>query len=100
MKDSMSIAKMLILVVTVFLTIEIPKMVITALHALSTETNQLLDYEIAENIVLFINTFTCLTVPLNLFIYCGMSKQFRDTFHKLFIQPLKKSEVLCNGTPI
>ena len=100
MQDSLSITMMLILVVTVFLIIEIPKMVITALHALSTETNQLLNYELAENIVLFINTFTCLTVPLNLFIYCGMSKKFRDTFHTLFIQPLKKSEVPSNSTPV
>ena len=91
---------MLILVVTIFLMIEIPKMVITALHALSTETTQLLDYTLAENIVLFINTFTCLTVPLKLFIYSGMSKQFRDIFHKLFIEPWIQNKVLSNSTNV
>ena len=91
---------MLILVVTIFLMIEIPMMVITALHALSTETTQLLDYTLAENIVLFINTFTCLTVPLKLFIYSGMSKQFRDIFHKLFIEPWIQNKVLSNSTNV
>ena len=91
---------MLILVVTIFLMIEIPKMVITALHALSTETIQLLDYKLAENIVLFINNFTCLTVPLKLFIYSGMSKQFRYIFHKLFIGPWIQNKVLSNSTNV
>ena len=78
---------MLILVMMVFLTIEIPLMVITSLHALSTSTNHLLDYELAGDIVLFINAFTCLACPLNFAIYCGMSKQFRETFYGLFTRP-------------
>ena len=79
---------MLSLVMMVFLATEIPLMVITTLHALSTKENTLLDYEVAGNVVLFINTFTCLACPLNLTIYCGMSKQFRETFRDLFINPL------------
>ena len=42
-----------------------------------------MDYETANYIVLIINTFMCLSSPLNLAIYCGMSKQFRDQFTKL-----------------
>ena len=42
-----------------------------------------MDYELANYIVLTINTFMCLSSPINLAIYCGMSKQFRDQFTKL-----------------
>ena len=34
--------------------------------------------------MLIINTFMCLSCPLNLIIYCGMSKQFRENFYMLF----------------
>ena len=37
-----------------------------------------MNYELANYIVLSINTFMCLSSPVNLLIYCGMSKQFRD----------------------
>ncbi|CAG5114960.1 unnamed protein product, partial [Candidula unifasciata] len=33
---------------------------------------------------LFANFFILLSYPLNFFIYCGMSKQFRETFKRLF----------------
>ena len=37
-----------------------------------------MNYELANYIVLSINTFMCLSSPINLLIYCGMRKQFRD----------------------
>ena len=37
-----------------------------------------INYELANYFVLSINTFTCLSSPINLSVYCGMSKQFRD----------------------
>ena len=42
-----------------------------------------MDYETANYIVLIINTFMCLSSPLNLAIYCGMSKQFRDEIRQI-----------------
>ena len=42
-----------------------------------------MDYELANFIVLTINTFMCLSSPINLAIYCGMSRQFRDQFTKI-----------------
>ena len=74
---------MSVTVITVFLMIEIPLMVITMLHALSTKEVPLLDYGIANNIILVINSFMCLSCPLNLAIYCGMSKQFRENFYMI-----------------
>ena len=64
---------------------EIPLMVITLLHALSSSdiVLGLLDYDIANYIVLIINTFMCLSCPLNLIVYCSMSKVFRKTFNRM-----------------
>ena len=42
-----------------------------------------MDYETANFIVLIINTFMCLSSPLNLAVYCGMSNQFREQFTKI-----------------
>lgn len=42
----------------------------------SSETSALLS--------LFLNLFILLSYPLNFFVYCGMSSQFRDTFWQLF----------------
>ena len=85
MKESLNITRMLILVVTVFLIVEVPIMIITILHALSTEEQPLLNYNIAETLVLIINSLTCLSSPINLAIYCGTSKLFRDTFRDVFL---------------
>ena len=58
-------------------------MVINLLHALYSSDIVLgvLDYHIADYIVLIINTFMCLSCPLNLAVYCSMSKAFRKTFN-------------------
>ena len=37
-------------------------------------------------VVLVINLCICLSYPVNFGIYCGMSRQFRETFKELFIQ--------------
>ena len=42
-----------------------------------------MNYELANYIVLSINTFMCLSSPLNLAVYCGMSNQFREQFTKI-----------------
>ena len=90
-RDAASTTLMLIVVIAVFLTTEIPLMVITALHTLSnrlllltfyentiTRINSFrlnfMDYYVAKNIVLIINAFICFSYPLNFAIYCGMSR--------------------------
>ena len=42
-----------------------------------------MDYDVANFIVLTINTFMCLSSPLNLAVYCSMSSQFREQFTKI-----------------
>ena len=85
------------IIISVFLIIEIPLMVITMLHALRPKVHQKnsfkqltiiivqdrdwMDYETANYIVLIINTFMCLSCPLNLAVYCSTSKAFRKTFN-------------------
>ena len=35
---------------------------------------EFLDYQLVNNIILFINVIICLSYPLNFAIYCGMSR--------------------------
>lgn len=78
---------MLIVVVTVFLSVEIPLAVVTILHVLSSGViKEFLDYYVANVLVLFTNFFIILSYPINFAIYCGMSRQFRETFKELFIR--------------
>ena len=51
-----------------------------------------MDYDVANFIVLTINTFMCLSSPLNLAVYCGMSSQFREQFTKILAETCGVSE--------
>ena len=101
---------MLIVIIFVYLSTEIPFMVITILHVLSTRYHDeykcvktlsivfhpsflmpLLDYNVASNICLVINAFICLFFPLNFAVYCGMSQDFRNTFNKMFVDKIKET---------
>ncbi|XP_018324154.1 sex peptide receptor [Agrilus planipennis] len=85
LRDSNCTTLMLIVVVTVFLTVEIPLAVVSTLHVLSSGiTEEFLDYYMVNAVVLFINFFIILSYPINFAIYCGMSRQFRETFKELF----------------
>lgn len=75
---------MLIVVLSVFLTVEIPLAVITCLHVSSSLYYSFLDYRLANLGVLLTNFFLILSYPINFTIYCGMSRQFRTTFVYLF----------------
>uniref|UniRef100_A0A1Y9IVJ8 G-protein coupled receptors family 1 profile domain-containing protein n=1 Tax=Anopheles minimus TaxID=112268 RepID=A0A1Y9IVJ8_9DIPT len=83
-RDSNCTTLMLIVVVTVFLVVEIPLGVITALHIISSLLFEFLDYYIANLFILFANFFLIVSYPINFAIYCGMSRQFRETFKELF----------------
>lgn len=86
LRDSNCTTLMLIAVVTAFLAVEIPLAVITLLHVVAqTLKISIMDYDVANMLVLFTNFFISLSYPINFAIYCGMSRQFRETFKELFI---------------
>ncbi|XP_073829438.1 G protein-coupled sex peptide receptor [Musca autumnalis] len=85
LRESNCTTLMLIVVVTVFLTTEIPIAVVTVMHIVSSLTNNFLDYEVANIFITFTNFFLVASYPINFGIYCGMSRQFRETFKELFL---------------
>ncbi|KAF7286425.1 hypothetical protein GWI33_005343 [Rhynchophorus ferrugineus] len=85
LRDSNCTTLMLIVVVSVFLLVEIPLAVVTMLHIISSSIIEFLDYEVANTLIIFTNFFIILSYPINFAIYCGMSRQFRETFKELFI---------------
>nr|QBC65446.1 SP receptor [Aedes aegypti] len=89
-RDSNCTTLMLIVVVTVFLIVEIPLAVITALHIISSLIYEFLDYYIANLFILFANFFLIVSYPINFAIYCGMSRQFRETFKEIFVKSSKQ----------
>ncbi|XP_061725033.1 sex peptide receptor [Cydia pomonella] len=86
LRDSNCTTLMLIVVVTVFLLVEIPVAVVTILHIISSSLVEILDYHIANILILITNFFIIVSYPINFAIYCGMSRQFRETFKELFIR--------------
>ena len=86
LRDSNSTTIMLIVIVTVFLMLEIPLAVTTLLHVMQNALNiEIAEYDSLNTTVLFTNFFIILSYPINFAIYCGMSKQFRQTFADLFL---------------
>lgn len=86
LRDANCTTLMLIVVVTVFLIVEIPLAVITALHIISSAIIEFLDYRVANLFILFANFFLIVSYPMNFAIYCGMSRQFRETFKEIFVK--------------
>lgn len=85
-RDSNCTTLMLIVVVTVFLIVEIPLVVVTLLHIISSVVIEFLDYYMANALILITNFLIILSYPINFAIYCGMSRQFRETFKELFVR--------------
>ncbi|KAJ8922210.1 hypothetical protein NQ315_004147 [Exocentrus adspersus] len=86
LRDSNCTTLMLIVVVSVFLIVEVPLAVVTILHIVSSSLIEFLNYDVANTLILFTNFFIILSYPINFAIYCGMSRQFRETFKDLFIK--------------
>lgn len=86
LRDSNCTTLMLIVVVTVFLMVEIPVAVVTILHIISSMGVDFLDYRIANILIAVTNFCILVSYPINFAIYCGMSRQFRETFKELFIK--------------
>lgn len=76
---------MLLTVVGVFLLVEMP----LAILLIATNVENMSNLELMEDnekqlAAMVINFVILLSYPVNFFIYCGMSRQFRDSFKKLF----------------
>ena len=87
---------MLIVVVSVFLLTEIPLAIITLLHILNIWINIFAeeDYEFVKSFFIFSNSFIVFMYPVNFAIYCGMSKEFRNTFRRLFCRGISGKSLL------
>lgn len=88
-RDNQCTTLMLIVIVSVFLLTEIPLAITTLLHV----TQNILDiyianYKTLNSTILFTNFFIMLSYPVNFAIYCGMSRQFRETFKTLILNRL------------
>ncbi|XP_013783477.1 sex peptide receptor-like [Limulus polyphemus] len=85
-RESSCTTLMLIVVVTVFLAVEIPLAVTSLLHVMRNALNlDISNYNDLNATILFTNFFIMLSYPFNFAIYCGMSRQFRETFKDLFM---------------
>ena len=70
---------MLIVVISVFLSVELPLMIMSALHTINSSMDlDFMDYKLANTVTMFINTAIFLSYPINFGIYCGMSR-YRHT---------------------
>lgn len=98
LRDANCTTLMLIVVVSVFLIVEIPLAVITAMHIISSLLIEFLDYQIANLFILFANFFLVVSYPINFAIYCGMSRQFRETFKEIFLRRSVGSKKDCNSS--
>lgn len=81
---------MLVAVVGVFLLVEFPLAILLIILIMQNTFDLILISTGSTQIAtLFINLFILLSYPLNFFIYCGMSRQFRATFKGMFLSGLK-----------
>ena len=78
---------MLLVVVGVFLVVEVPLAVMMMMMIVenTSESLQLMDPSVRRTATLLINVIIQFSYPVNFFIYCGMSQQFRQTFCRLFV---------------
>jgi len=74
-----------VIVVGVFLLVETPLAVFPmVMIAENTFGASILTTESRDSASLYLNLFTLVSYPVNFFIYCAMSEQFRRTFCGLF----------------
>lgn len=86
MKETNSTTFMLVSVVGVFLLVEFPLAILMILYILQSSfyPHYLQLNTVFQMASLIINLCILLSYPFNFFIYCGMSRQFRETFKRLF----------------
>jgi hypothetical protein len=96
-RDSNCTTLMLIVVVSVFLATEIPLAITTLLHVAQNALDiHIADYQTLNSTILFTNFFIMFSYPVNFAIYCGMSRQFRQTFKQLFFR--RTAELMTTAT--
>lgn len=84
-KDSNCTTLMLVAVVGLFLLVELPLGIIMIINIIDNTWSLRIFKEETYGIMnLITNFFILLSYPLNFFIYCGMSRQFRETFKRMF----------------
>lgn len=84
-KDSNCTTLMLVAVVGLFLLVEFPLGIIIILVIVQNAFEVVIIKDtLMPYLTLISNFFILLSYPLNFFIYCGMSRQFRETFKQLF----------------
>ncbi|XP_046572105.1 sex peptide receptor-like [Haliotis rubra] len=85
LKDSNCTTLMLVAVVGLFLLVEFPLGILMIIMIVENTFHfSIIERETMNILSLMSNFFILLSYPLNFFIYCGMSKQFRETFKRLF----------------
>lgn len=83
--EGSSTTMMLVIVVSVFLLVETPlAILLVVMIAENTFGASVLTTESRDSASLYLNLFTLVSYPVNFFIYCAMSEQFRRTFCGLF----------------
>ena len=83
--DSIATTLMLVVVVGVLLLVELPLAVFFILVIIENTWHRMLMADgVASSAALFINLMIVFSYPVNFFIYCGMSRQFRTTFATMF----------------
>ncbi|XP_013383231.1 sex peptide receptor-like [Lingula anatina] len=94
---------MLIAVVGVFLVVEVPMAISFILYIVQNTFELLiLTDDTQQSISMIINFFILLSYPLNFFIYCAMSRQFRETFKQVVLRrpaDLKKDSTKYTTLP-
>ncbi|CAF0730191.1 unnamed protein product [Rotaria sordida] len=82
-QEQTSVTLMLVIVVTIFLIVEVPM----ALHLIISGLLKLLESDFLSGFLNFsvqlLNFAVLLSYPINFFIYCRMSRAFRDAFTEL-----------------
>ncbi|XP_014666718.1 PREDICTED: sex peptide receptor-like [Priapulus caudatus] len=87
LRESNCTTGMLIVVVSVFLVVEVPLAIVFILHICqNTFELQVVSIDVLNTVTLTTAFLIILSYPINFCIYCGMSKQFRNTFKHLFVK--------------
>lgn len=84
-KDTNCTTLMLVAVVGLFLVVELPLGIIMLINNIQNTLDiRIINHKALSVVGQIVNMMILLSYPLNFFIYCAMSKQFRNTFKQLF----------------
>ncbi|CAF0907543.1 unnamed protein product [Adineta steineri] len=90
-QEQTSVTLMLIIVVTLFLIVEIPMAIHIIISGLLKLFNKTFLNDFLNFSVQLLNFAVLLSYPINFFIYCRMSRAFRDAFTKLLCPSINQS---------